>query len=142
MKLPRKVVTKKDKKRAIRNKSLLIIISIGLMLLLIPLVYLSFFNKEPLFISPLSKNQNSNISQLESMLSEKNIKYSDVSTSKDLSFLIILEDGNEVIVDPNKDIEQQLSSLQLIISQLTIEGKTFKKLDFRFEKPFIKLNND
>ena len=67
----------------------------------------------------------------------KNISYISIETAKDLSLIIKLDKERQVIIDPDKDINQQLSSLQLILSQLKIEGKLFKRLDFRYQKPII-----
>ncbi|HET9947069.1 MAG TPA: hypothetical protein VFQ63_03330, partial [Patescibacteria group bacterium] len=46
-------------------------------------------------------------------------------------------DGKTIIISLNKDIEQQVSSLQLTIRELTMEGKEFHRLDFRYDKPVI-----
>jgi len=48
-----------------------------------------------------------------------------------------LRDGGELILSSKKDLENQLSSLQLILSRLTIEGKKLKKLDFRYDNPVV-----
>jgi len=137
MKLPKAVVTKKDKKIKNRKKFAVIFVFAVLFISLPLLIFLAFFDKEPIYISPLAKNQTSQVKEIESLLKNKKITYHDIST-KDLSFVIRLEGESTAIIDPSKDIEQQLSSLQLIITQLTIEGKTFKAVDFRFEKPIIK----
>ena len=42
-----------------------------------------------------------------------------------------------VILTTSKDIAQQIDSLQLTIRQLTMEGKEFHRLDFRYDKPVI-----
>lgn len=47
--------------------------------------------------------------------------------------------GEEYIFDLNKNISQQTSSLQLIKTKLTIDGKRLKTADFRFDDPVITL---
>jgi hypothetical protein len=48
-----------------------------------------------------------------------------------------LIDNGEVILSSKKDIGSQLSSLQLMLARLTIEGKKLKVLDFRFDNPVV-----
>lgn len=50
---------------------------------------------------------------------------------------ITLDNSAVILLSSQKDLQKQLASLQLTLSQLTIEGKQFKKLDFRFDKPFV-----
>lgn len=45
-----------------------------------------------------------------------------------------------VIFTTEKDIDGQINSLDKIIRQFKIEGKSFSLLDLRFDKPIIKLN--
>ena len=135
--LPVKTVTKKQKKEASKKRTGTFLIFIGLVLIVVSLFYTAFFEKVPKPISPLSKNQTSVNSIIEKTLKSKNIPFISIETSKDLSLIIKLSKDSEVVIDPNKDIDQQLSSLQLILSQLKIEGKLFKRLDFRYQKPII-----
>lgn len=135
--LPVKTVTKKQKKEASKKRTGIFLIFIGLVLIVVSLFYTTFFEDVPKPISPLSRNQTSVNSIIEKTLKSKNIPFISIETSKDLSLIIKLSKDNEVVIDPNKDIDQQLSSLQLILSQLKIEGKLFKRLDFRYQKPII-----
>jgi len=48
-----------------------------------------------------------------------------------------LIDNKKIIFSNNKDKEVQDYQLELIVRQLKIEGKEFKKIDLRFEKPII-----
>lgn len=138
MKLPRTTITKKQKRKAKQKKLSIFLIILGLSLIASSLFYFAFLEKEPLYLNPLSRNQTSKNYQIEKILSEKKISYISVVTSSDLDYIVKLNGESEVIIDSNKDIGEQLSSLQLIISQLTIEGKKFKSLDFRYQKPIIK----
>ncbi len=135
--LPQRVITKKQKKEASKKRLGLILFFLGLIVIVLCLFYLTFLEKKPTYVSPLAKDQSSFNSKLEKKLKEKNISYKSIETEKDLSFLVKLNDDQEVIIDPRKQIDQQLSSLQLILNQLKIEGKAFKRLDFRFSKPII-----
>lgn len=48
-----------------------------------------------------------------------------------------LIDGKQIIFSNNKDKNTQNYQLELIIKQFKIEGKEFKKIDLRFDKPII-----
>lgn len=135
--LQRKTTTKKDKKKAIKKNTGLVLIVIGLFFVLISLLSIRFLTRDQLFVSPLSDNQNSTSERLEENLKKNKINYISIQTNDDLSYLVKLSEKEEVIIDPAKDIFFQLSSLQLIASQLKIEGKTFSRLDFRYKKPVI-----
>ncbi len=50
---------------------------------------------------------------------------------------IRLKDSVLVLFNLTKEIENQLDSLQLILSRSKIEGKQIKKIDLRFDKPVI-----
>jgi len=132
-------VTKKEKKKASKRRLGILLIFVALLLLNFTLVYAAFIQKPAPIVSPLSKNQVSSNSLVEKKLKEKGISYTSFDTEKDLSYKIKLRSGGEVIIDPSKNIDQQLSSLQLILSQLKIEGKALKRLDFRYQKPIITL---
>ncbi len=134
-----RTVTKKQKKSAYKKKLGLSLIFIGLLFVNFVLIYVTFLEKPKPIVSPLSKNQISSTRQIEMAIKERNIEYVSISTQQDTSYLIKLKDGGEVTLDPGKNTTQQLSSLQLILSQLKIEGKTLKRLDFRYEKPIITL---
>ena len=133
----RKTVTKKQKREASKKRFGILLIFIGLFAINAMLVYSAFIEKPEPLLNPLSKDQTSSVSQLEKLLKDKKIQYKYVATQKNLSYLIKLQSNGEVIIDPSKNIDQQLSSLQLILSQLKIEGKTLKRLDFSYQKPII-----
>ncbi|MEK9176134.1 MAG: hypothetical protein AAB520_01680 [Patescibacteria group bacterium] len=135
--LQRKTITKRQKKERARKRFGLALLFIGLIFVSISIFYIAFLEKPGPITSPLSKDQVSGTAKINKILKEKNISYKDISTSKDLYYVIKLSDKEEVIIDPKKNIEEQLSSLQFILSQLKIEGKTFKRLDFRYQKPII-----
>lgn len=133
----RRTVTKREKKNAIKKRLILLLIILFLLIANLLFVYKSFLEKPDSIINPLSTNQTSSTRQLEEKLKDQKIEFKEITTQKDLNYLIILKSGGEVIIDPSKDIDEQLASLQLILSQLKIEGKALKRLDFGYEKPII-----
>lgn len=135
--LPRKIITKRQKKEQSRKKLGLILLFVGLVLISASLSFSAFLEKPDKPISPLSKDQSSVNSKIEKALRDKKIPYISVTTLKDLNYQILLDNKTEVIINSNKDIIEQMSSLQLILTQLKIEGKSFKRLDFRYQKPVI-----
>ena len=135
--LPRKTLTKKQKKINFQKRLGVGIIFALLIITAMILFYLAFLQKPPVFLNPLSRDQISTGTKIQKILKEKKISYKSISTSKDLTYKIVLEKDSEVIIDPKKNIEAQLSSLQLILKQLKIEGKAFRRLDFRYQKPII-----
>jgi hypothetical protein len=135
--LPRRSLTKKQKKEKSRKKLGVGLIFLGLAVIALMLFYLAFLEKDPPVINPLSKDQTSTAKTITKILKEKGIDYQDLETTQDLKYRIKFEKSAEAIIDPRKDVEEQISSLQLILSQLKIEGKTFKRLDFSYQKPII-----
>jgi hypothetical protein len=102
------------------------------------LIYYKFYPRSSIFISPLGKQKaNLQKSDIEKNLLKANITFNKITINSDSSFVVYLSDGSEVIFSSKKDIQSQISSLQFIRSRLTIEGKRFKSLDFRFDKPLI-----
>ena len=100
----------------------------------------SFVSPTPEVFSKFSiKNQDTQLQEiktLEALLRKNNIQFSSISFSQGF-FVIKLSLGEEVFIAPSKNLELQISSLQLILSRLTIEGKKFSRLDFRFDKPVV-----
>jgi hypothetical protein len=88
-------------------------------------------------VSPLSKTKFQDSAKLEEALLKANIKFIKISPQNDYSFLVKLVDEEEVIFSSKKDYQSQIASLQLITKRLTIEGKRFRGLDFRYDKPMI-----
>ena len=133
----KKTVTKREKKNQARKKLVFLLIFVSLIVINITLIYKAFIEKPKPIINPLSANQTSSTKVIEQKLKENKIEFETLTTEEDLNYLIKLKDGGEVVLDPSKDLDEQFSSLQLILSQLKIEGKALKRLDFTFEKPII-----
>ena len=126
------------KKEKLNVKIKLIFVACAVLLIAVigfEFFYFNFANVS--VISPLAKNKLSKLNNLENQLSKEKILFTSVSASADGSFTVKLKDGGEVILSSKKDIGSQLSSLQLILSRLTIEGKKLKILDFRFDNPVV-----
>jgi hypothetical protein len=132
------------KKRKIKNRffqkiKIFLIVLIGA-LVLFCIAYLAFFlflPKKELFISPLALQKNTYSNELDDLLQKSGIAFASVESAGDFTYIINLRDGGQVVITQNKNVQNQISSLQLILSRLTIEGKRFKSLDFRYDKPVV-----
>ncbi len=96
----------------------------------------------PKITSPLGRikidggvNADGAVYMVKSFCEDKKIPCTSVVENND-AITITLDTNALILLSPQKDLQKQLASLQVTLSQLTIEGKQFKKLDFRFEKPF------
>lgn len=122
-----------------KTKGGLIIIFLSL-LLVSASITLYYWLGRPTFISPLPKGGLTNSSSpesIEALLGESNISFSEVKSSTGSSILVTLVNGGTVLFSSKKSFKEQVSSLQPILSRLTIEGKRFKNLDLRFDKPSV-----
>ncbi len=135
--LLQKPLTKKDKRKILRQHRGLIFVFIGLIMIITSLFFAAFLEKPAPIATPISKNQTTQYLKVEKILKDKHINYKTLDIQDDLSYKLVLNHNEEIFLDSKKDVAGQLSSLQLILSQLKIEGKTFRRLDFRFEKPVI-----
>lgn len=88
-------------------------------------------------VSPLPSAVKVKSEDLNGMLSKAKIDFSSVKVSTNSSYMVNLKDGGNVIFSKNKDLQQQVRSLQIILSRLTIDGKRLRSLDFRFDKPVV-----
>lgn len=76
---------------------------------------------------------------VEQALLKNKILYSSIKTASDSSYLITLSAGGDAIITSKKNINLQISSLQLMLNRLTIEGKRIKSVDFRYDRPVVRL---
>jgi hypothetical protein len=74
--------------------------------------------------------------ELQKYMDEKKIETKEVSFSG-TDIKITLVDGQTVLFSSEKSIKTQVSSLQFILSRLTMEDRRFSQLDLRFDKPVI-----
>lgn len=130
-----KVQTQKRKNKIVRRVFLLLILLVVLSFLILYKNFDTFTNRNSI-ISPLAETASQN-ANLEKLLLKANVPFAKIQVATDSSILIYLKDGQVVNLSERKNLESQISSLQLILSRLTIEGKKFKFLDLRFEKPVI-----
>ena len=93
-------------------------------------------SQKPLFISPIGEN-NIDTKKIEKILKDNDILVSNVLVASDYSYEIVIPNNVLVKLSSKKDINKQVASLQRILRELTIEGKPFKSIDFRFEEPII-----
>ena len=101
---------------------------------------------KPLYISPLgavlgqsSKSQSEkNLLILKKFLHDQKVDYVKIVTSP-AQFIVQIKDGSEIVFSSQKDMQLQTSSLQFILSRLTMEGRQFRKLDLEYNDPIIVL---
>lgn len=99
-------------------------------------IYLRFFQDSGFYINPLLPQGIYSNDVVEKRLNEKKIEFKKI-TQEEGAVRVILKDDSEVIFSSKKDVGTQVSSLQLTLSRLTIEGKKLKIIDFRFSNPVI-----
>ncbi len=124
----------KIKKKRRNKKIVLYFIYIIFLILLGVGIFLINFYKKPILLSPLGNSQKFDISAVEKKLHQHKVAYSKIEMTHDAFLQITLRSGGTVLLDKKKDIDSQISSLQRLISSLTIKGRNYKKIDFRFEK--------
>lgn len=109
-------------------------------LFFLALAFLYAFLGRSTFVSPLPSNDASffEAENIEALLKKNNISFSEIKSSTDSSILVRLATGGDVLFSSTKSLSEQVSSLQPILFRLTIEGKRFKNLDLRFDKPVIR----
>lgn len=71
-------------------------------------------------------------------LKREGIEVRKIDSSIPSEYHIFLKDNGEVILSSEKDLAEQIDSLQFILNRLTMEGRSsFIKLDLRFERPVV-----
>lgn len=125
------------KTRSILKSILYIFFSSALFLLVLNLMFpkISWFRK-PILINPVIKDNSRDGSKIEKLLLDSGIQFAFVNLVSDY-FRITFIDNSRVYVSSKKDFAAQISSLTAILKQLTINGKRFNLIDFRFDKPVI-----
>lgn len=133
----KKRLLKKEKIRKRYKIFIFVFIFFTIGVFILEILYFNFSFGRVVYISPVAKHKQSQISFLENSLEKAGILFTNVNAQADGSFKINLKDGSEVILSSKKDIKAEVSSLQLILSRLTIEGKKLKTLDLRYNRPII-----
>jgi len=114
-----------------------LLVILFLSLILITFSYKKLFYPKGSFLNPVSKESLDKESKLNQLLNGKNIGFVNTSMLYDSSYLVNLKDGEQVIFSGKKNLDIQVSSLQLMLTRLKIEGKKFKILDFRYDNPVV-----
>ncbi|MEK7186638.1 MAG: hypothetical protein AAB675_04765 [Patescibacteria group bacterium] len=131
------------KKLKRRSKALLLKLILLCMLIVaviggVYFIFPNFFKSN--LISPLAQIVFVSDRRLvEQALLKNKILYSSIKTASDSSYLITLSAGGDAIITSKKNINLQISSLQLMLNRLTIEGKRIKSVDFRYDRPVVRL---
>lgn len=89
------------------------------------------------FLSPLGMAKNDKTKDVARLLEKENLQVENVVTATDSAYLVTLKNGSQVLFSSKKDLAEQTASLQLIYTRLTIEGKKFSLIDFRFDKAVV-----
>lgn len=143
----RKRVLKKNRRQVNKKKILyatIVSAVLGISLIGIGVVVLAH---EPLFTSPLPLFQSSNNGNdtvdakgtIEQYLRKNDISYSSITSVSTHVYKIDVQDNGSVYLTSDRDLSSQLTSLQAILSRLTMEGKRFERLDMRYDRPVIVL---
>ena len=110
-----------------------------ILIILLSLYFIAALVLNKKIISPLAQKyllfESENVSE---DLSKAGISFSSVERSGDSLYIVTLSDGGQAIITPAKNIKNQISSLQLMLSRLTIEGKRVKVIDFRYDRPVVR----
>lgn len=134
--MQQKITSKKQAKKIFRFKIFITTLIIFFLSAIILLSYRIFFVHRPVFISPISNIGFFNNTTVENKLKRNNIEYENL-VSKGRIYSFSVKDQGIIYIDSSKDLDMQISSLQLILKRTKIEGKRFKSLDFRYSKPVI-----
>jgi len=93
---------------------------------------------KPKIASNTAKKNLSDEELLKKLLSEKNlleVKFLEKTSEKD--YKIVTKDGINIYFAKDKSFEDQVSTLQILLAKAKIEGKSLKKVDFRFSKIIV-----
>jgi len=71
-------------------------------------------------------------------LEEFNLKIKNIDILNEDMILFKLKDGEEIVFTSKKNWEKQIFPIPLILKQFKIEGRNFKRIDVRFDKPIVK----
>lgn len=74
---------------------------------------------------------------IQAAFDSKSMPITGASKNSDGSYIVKLKSGEEIILDSEKDLNEQISSLQYLLKRITMEGKRVSRLDLRFEKPVV-----
>lgn len=144
---PKRRVLKKDQKQYTKKQILFFSLLSGVLGVVLILAGMIVLSKEPIFTSPLpllrpfggSSEKDESKQQIEKFVKEEQLSVKEIQQVSKTVYKLKLEENGEVLLTSERDISEQLASLQRIVSRLTMEGKKFKRLDLRYDKPVIEL---
>jgi hypothetical protein len=91
---------------------------------------------QKVIIAPLPKQDPQR--DLENLLREKKIDIEAGPIASDSALLVELSSSKTLVVfAADKDLLLQVSSLQIVLNKLTIEGRKATKIDLRFKNPIM-----
>jgi hypothetical protein len=125
----------KRKKRGFGRKILSYILLLSILGLSAYFVNFFITFGKPLYVSPVGKISNDRLA-FEKELNDRKIYYSIINMEGNY-YIVRIQNNGEVRISLEKNINEQLDSLQKILRELTIEGKLFRSIDFRFAEPVI-----
>ncbi len=128
--------TKRETRKAKRIQLLLVFLIIIVSGVNLILLYKVVTFKKVFYVSPVSSIGFFKNNDFEEKLKKSGVEYENLKISEDTYTFNVLEQGM-VTMTGSKNIDQQISSLQLILKNLKIKGTRFKSLDFRYDKPVI-----
>jgi hypothetical protein len=127
--------TKQKRRRSFKKKLLTFILVVGIFGVLVFFLNTILILRSSSYISPIGGSA-INKTTVEKTLKENNVPFISIASMGNF-FLINIKDNGQIKLSGNKDIYKQVTSLQRILRELTIEGKQFKSIDFRFSEPII-----
>lgn len=139
---------KKRKNRKLRKNQwlyrLLFVIGALAVVLISSYVVSVIKSAKPVILSPLARGvlsltttrSDPKVDLLKSLLTNSHIGYTSVNATRD-GYVVQLDSKTKVILASQKDLKNQIASLQFILTRLTMESKPFSQLDLRFDKPVI-----
>lgn len=132
-------------KRRVRvwARSLLVGVSLFLVTLIVCIIVFAFFVSQgakilsPVVLGQQTQSSDAQIGQIKDFCQQNHINCQSVEQTDNKTIQITLDNNARVFFSTEKDLSSQLASLQEVITQLTIKGKQFKKLDFRFDNVVV-----
>jgi len=142
----RKRILKKERKQYAKKRILFVSLICGGVGVVLGAIGFIVLSREPIFTSPLPFMQSIGISAqdetetgIRTFFKENKIEFSEIKRVGKASYQVTTDDESVIFISSEKDLSKQLSSLQRIVSRLTMEGKKYTRLDLRYDKPVIVL---
>lgn len=113
-------------------------VTAGLVFFILPqiIVPISLSPKEPEIIKA---NATFGVFEIKDAMLRKNIPFDSVNVSSSSGGIVAsLTKGTKVYFGYDKEIDWQISSLQQILTRLTIENKQPQVIDLRYNRPIVK----